>query len=151
MAAARNTLGSSKRITSLESVLERTERAERIERTERADSVGGQPTIRQLLVSSESPDSMSGIQKSRLDVERTIYVAFNYLNFKTRTSVVQAMLYDRSRGEKIAQVPVIVNGRGGVKYFQIDRPVDGFAEGSYDIALHLDDERLSNLSFEVDR
>lgn len=120
-----------------------------LERAEKAHFSSRQPLVEQLLVSSQGPENMDGVQKEVLNVDGTIYIAFSYRNFRAKTSVVQAMLYDSSRGSQIAQVPVIVDGEGGIKYFEINQPVEGFAEGRYDLDLLLDDKRLSSLSFQV--
>src|SRR5690606_33705188 len=115
-----------------------------------ADFLARQPRVGQLLVSGVAAEDLSGRQAQALQVDRTIHVGFSYQNFKARTTVVQAMLYDASRSVQIAQVPVMVSGEGGVKYFQIDRPVDGFAKGAYTIDLVLGQQRLASQSFKVE-
>lgn len=142
LAEARRAYGSTDRLISLELALEGA-----IEQ----DFLSRQPRISQLLVSNQLPTDLDGTQKATIPVDRTLHIGFSYQNFTARTSVVQAMLYDGSRSVQIAQVPVIVSGENGAKYFQIDRPVEGFAEGAYIVDLVLQDTRLSSVSFKVER
>lgn len=140
--SAQDVFGSSERLIGLELALEHA-----IE----ADFLARQPRISEVLVSSNPTDSLGQSQAETLNVDRTIYIGFQYENFEAATSVVQAMLYDGSRTIQIAEVPVIVSGKSGVKFFQIDRPVEGFAEGGYNIDLLLNQKRLNTLSFKVER
>ncbi|MEX1033526.1 MAG: protein kinase [Cellvibrionaceae bacterium] len=140
--AARNAYANSERLTALELALDR---------AVEADFLSRQPRVSKILVSSIQTDSIGQVQAQTLNAERTLYIGFSYENFESRTSVVQAMLYDGSRSIQIAQVPVIVSGTDGVKFFQIDRPVQGFSEGSYNIDLMLNEDRLNTLSFRVER
>lgn len=140
--SAQEVLGNGERLVSLGLALEQA-----IE----ADFLARQPRIPEVLVSSQPTDSLTQAQVSTLNVDRTIYIGFKYENFEQATSVVQAMLYDGSRTVQIAQVPVIVSGKAGVKFFQIDRPVEGFSEGGYNIDLILNNKRLNTLSFKVER
>ncbi|MCW8196194.1 protein kinase [Proteobacteria bacterium 005FR1] len=142
LAAIRKAFGESERLLSLGLALDRA-----VEQ----DFLSRQPQISRVLVSSQAGSSLEGEQPNTISVDRTLYIGFSYRNFAARTSVVQAKLYDGSRSVQIAQVPVIVSGENGLKYFQIDRPVEGFAEGGYIIDLVLNADRLSSLSFKVER
>lgn len=108
------------------------------------------PKVEQILVSHTPLSSIDDPQASSLKVDRTIHIGFRYRNFQEDTSVVQAVLFDGARSLQIAQVPVIVSGKGGVKFFRIDRPVDGFADGGYNVDLLLGGERLNTATFQVD-
>jgi len=122
-----------------------------LERSIEADFIARQPKVPQMLVSNTMPSSISQLQQDSLKVDRTLYIGFSYANFNSATSVVHAVLYDGSRTIQIAQVPVVVSGEEGVKFFPIERPVDGFAAGGYNIDLMLNQDRLSTLAFRVER
>lgn len=109
-----------------------------------------QPKVTQLVVSATPLHRVDGVEPATLHADRTIFIGFRYANFHGEASVVQAVLYDGARSLQIAQVPVIVSGRAGVKFFQIDRPVEGFAEGGYNIDLMLDGRRLITSKFRVE-
>jgi serine/threonine-protein kinase PpkA len=142
LAATREAFGNSERLNSLELALEGAVEQEFLSR---------QPRISQVLVSSQIPTSLDGTQKPTIEVDRTLHIGFSYHNFMARTSVLQAMLYDGSRSVQIAQVPVIVSRANGIKYFRIDRPVEGFASGGYIVDLLLNNDRLHSVSFKVER
>jgi tetratricopeptide (TPR) repeat protein len=114
-----------------------------------ADIIARQPKIPQLLISGKQPASINEPQSPTLKVERTLYIGFSYANFVAENSVVQAVLYDGSRTMEINQVPVVVSGKDGVKFFQIERPVEGFGEGGYNIDLILDGNKLRSTAFRV--
>jgi len=122
-----------------------------LDRAIEADFVASQPKIPRILVSNKRQTSINVAQAESLAVDRTIYVTFNYVNFSLEASVVRAILYDGTRTVQISQVPVVVSGREGVKYFQIDRPVEGFSDGIYNIDLILDQDTLGTIPFQVER
>jgi len=107
------------------------------------------PKVPTVVVSSSQLEDIDAPQALSLDADRTIHIGFQYENFQQATSVVQAILFDGARSLQIAQVPVVVTGKGGVKFFRIDRPVEGFAEGGYNIDLLLGGDRLSTVAFRV--
>lgn len=89
------------------------------------------------------------IQPRISGVDRTIYVGMQFHNFES-TAVIQAILYDGSRSLQIAQVPVVVSGRQGEKVFRVDRPVEGFAAGGYNLDLMLGNQLLLSQRFHID-
>ncbi|WP_049721515.1 serine/threonine-protein kinase [Gilvimarinus polysaccharolyticus] len=107
------------------------------------------PLISKLSVSAQPIDAVSAARDVVLVADRIIYLGFEYSQFKSETSVVQASLFDGSRSLKIAQVPVIVSGASGVKFFRIERPVAGFGEGGYHVDLMLGEQRLATVVFQV--
>lgn len=116
----------------------------------RAAIEASRPKVPQIVVSNTQMTSITDSPQSYLQVDRTIHIGFMYENFQQSTSVVQAILFDGARSLQIAQVPVIVTGEGGVKFFRIDRPVEGFADGGYNIDLLLGGNQLTTASFRVD-
>ncbi len=116
-----------------------------------ADFVSKQPVIPAVRVSNNQVASLPDAQNDLVNVDRTIHIGFRYDNFSADTSVVQAILFDGGRSVQIAQVPVVVNGNDGIKFFKIDRPVEGFSEGGYNIDLMLGQDRLGSVSFNVKR
>ncbi|WP_460225008.1 protein kinase domain-containing protein [Aurantivibrio infirmus] len=122
-----------------------------LDRAIEADFIASQPKIPRILVTNKQQTNINLVQAESLAVDRTIYIAFSYANFTPETSVVQAILYDGTRTVQIAQVPVVVSGTEGTKYFQIDRPVEGFSEGIYNIDLMLNQDALGTLPFQVEQ
>ncbi|MES2823917.1 MAG: protein kinase [Pseudomonadota bacterium] len=107
-----------------------------------------QPAVSRLLVTSNEVDQLTQ-QEPSIAAERIIYIGFEYRNFKGDASVLQAILYDGSRSLEIAQVPVIINGASGSKFFRIEQPVAGFADGGYHIDLLFKQEPLISTKFSV--
>ncbi len=106
------------------------------------------PAVSRLLVTSNEVSQLTQ-QESSIAAERIIYIGFEYRNFKDDVSVLQAILYDGSRSLEIAQVPVIINGASGSKFFRIEQPVAGFADGGYHIDLLFKQEPLISTKFSV--
>ncbi len=108
-----------------------------------------QPRIERLRFSSAELDSLAGEQAESISADRVIHVGFEFRNFSDDASVVQAILYDGSRSLQIATVPVIISGQSGERFFRIERPVAGFAEGGYHLDMVLGGESLVSASFRV--
>lgn len=108
-----------------------------------------QPRVSKVLVSNTSLSSIVDKPQDALAVDRVIHVGFQFENFETDSSVVQAVLFDGARSFQIAQVPVIISGQDGVHFFRIERPVEGFGDGGYSMDLLLGDTRLTSTRFEV--
>ncbi|MGH1471343.1 MAG: protein kinase domain-containing protein [Cellvibrionaceae bacterium] len=115
-----------------------------------ADFIASQPVISQLVVSSSPIERMDQPMTATSTVDRTIYIGFTYKNFHSETTVVQAVLYDVARSFQIAQAPVVVSDVDGFKVFSIDRPVEGFTEGGYNIDLMINGEQVGTLAFRVE-
>jgi len=107
------------------------------------------PSITKFTVSGQPIDTISAAQEVVLVAERVIYLGFEYSKFSSETGVIQASLFDGSRSLHIAQVPVIVSGASGIKFFRIERPVTGFSEGGYQVDLTLGEQRLATVAFQV--
>ncbi|MDO3384063.1 protein kinase domain-containing protein [Gilvimarinus algae] len=107
------------------------------------------PSVSRLEVSASPMETLGQPQPDELAPDRIIYLGFEYRNFDSEASVIQALLMDGSRSVQIAQVPVIVTSREGTKFFRIERPVAGFGKGGYHVDLQLGDQRLASVSFKV--
>lgn len=107
------------------------------------------PSVSNLTVAAQPIAELSRQRNLVLVADRVIYLGFEYSRFNGATGVIQASLYDGSRSLQIAQVPVIVSGAEGVKFFRIERPVAGFSEGGYHVDLTLGDQRLASVAFQV--
>ena len=118
-------------------------------RLREAQDAEQRPTVSQVRVSHQQLHTITEPQAASLRVDRVIHVGFAFENFESMTSVVQAILFDGSRSLQIAQVPVIVKGNEGVHFFRIERPVQGFGDGGYNIDLLLGGQRLTTATFEV--
>ena len=105
----------------------------------------------QLIIFSSSPlSSLTGPQDLKLQLGRTLFIGFDYKNFKDETTLLQAVLMDGTGRVQIAEKPVIINGTAGEHFFSIDLPVDGFADGSYSLKLKHNNKQLNANTFIVD-
>ncbi|NIB40205.1 protein kinase [Pseudomaricurvus alkylphenolicus] len=111
--------------------------------------VDSKPRISRVLISNTQLSSVNGDQPAALEVDRTIHVGFEFNNFESATTVVQAILFDGAHQMQIAQVPVIVIGQSGVQFFRIEGPAVGFVDGGYHIDLLLENKRLISAAFQV--
>lgn len=109
------------------------------------------PTIDALRVSHQEMSSLPEAQAPGLAADRVIHIGFSYRNFDQEAAVIQAILYDGSRSLQIVQVPVVVTGAEGVRFFRMEQPVSGFAEGGYHIDLLLNQQPLISERFSVKR
>jgi serine/threonine-protein kinase PpkA len=107
------------------------------------------PAVTRLSVTSEEVSRLIYPQEPDIAADRVIYIGFEYRNFSSEASVIQATLYDGSRNHQIVQVPVVVNGAEGTKFFRMEQPVSGFAEGGYNIDLQLQNQLLISAKFTV--
>lgn len=107
------------------------------------------PKISKIVVSDMTFDNMDTAQKAELPMGRTAYVGFNYQSFQTPATVLQAVLYDSARTVKIIQKPVVISGAEGKMFFTLGRPVEGFADGGYNLDLLLGDQKLATAEFLV--
>src|SRR5690606_24661855 len=89
------------------------------------------PQINRLRVSHLEMTSLPDEQAPGLPADRVIHIGFSYRNFDQEAAVIQAVLYDGSRSLQIVQVPVVLTSKEGVRFFRMEKPVDGFAEGGY--------------------
>src|SRR5690606_4128752 len=106
------------------------------------------PAVTRLSVTSEEVGQLVA-QELAIAPDRSIYIGFEYRNFKTDASVIQAILYDGARTHQLMQVPVVISGAEGTQFFRIDQPVNGFAEGGYNIDLLFDNDLLISSKFNV--
>lgn len=106
------------------------------------------PAVTRLSVTSEEVGQLVA-QELAIAPDRSIYIGFEYRNFKTDASVIQAILYDGARSHQLMQVPVVISGAEGTQFFRIDQPVNGFAEGGYNIDLLFDNDLLISSKFNV--
>lgn len=122
-----------------------------MEAVARAAREASRPKVAMLRVSGFKLASLDADQSPAFNVDRTLHIGFRYRNFQADTTVMQAVLYDGARSLEIAQVPVIVSGSEGSKFFQIDRPVEGFPEGGYNLDLVLEGKRMVTTRFKVEK
>lgn len=117
---------------------------------EQAEEAVSRPRVGRLRVADSGFTELPAEQPQPIAPDRIIYLGFEYSNFSGSASVIQAVLYDSGRSLRIAQVPVIVEGVEGQRFFRIERPVDGFAKGRYHVDLLADEETLASATFEVE-
>jgi serine/threonine-protein kinase PpkA len=107
------------------------------------------PRVQHILFSETQLSSLATPPADTLHLGRTLYIGFDYQNFEAETTLLQAVLMDGTGRVQIAQKPVIITGASGEHYFDIDLPVEGFADGSYSLQLKLDNQQLIAGSFVV--
>lgn len=107
------------------------------------------PIAEKILISGESFAALGSSTSQRLNVDRTLYISFDYRNLNTSTSVLQVLLFDGTRSTKMAATPVVVSGRDGSKQFRIDRAVVGFPRGRYHLDILLSGERIATHAFVI--
>ncbi len=108
-----------------------------------------EPKINRIRFSATPLQSLDPPQTNVLQPGRTLYIGFHFRNMKDTRTLLQAILFDGAGRVQISQKPVIVSGRQGDHFFQIDLPVQGFSEGSYILELRLGNKRLLSQSFLV--
>ncbi len=109
------------------------------------------PKVLRVQISAAPLVELSDSSANTLPADRVIYIGFEFKNFEQDTTVLQAILYDGSGSVKIAQVPVITQGATGQQYFDISRPVEGFANGGYTVELLKGVEVLASTRFLVEK
>jgi serine/threonine protein kinase len=107
------------------------------------------PHVSKLVVNEVAFDAMQLESKANIPLGRTAYIGFSYQNFENATSLMQAILYDRSHTVKIIQKPVVVTGAQGNVFFTLERPVEGFPDGGYSLELLLGDQKMIGVEFTV--
>jgi serine/threonine-protein kinase PpkA len=109
------------------------------------------PKVQHIIFSETPLASLNTPQAYKLQLGRTLYIGFDYRNFKADTTSLQAVLMDDTGRVQIAQKPVIIKGAAGEHYFEMDLPVEGFADGSYTLQLKLNDRQLIAGTFIVNK
>ena len=109
------------------------------------------PKIQRIIFNESRLSSLNIPQTGKLQLGRTLYIGFDYQNFESETTLLQAILMDGTGRIQIAQKPVIISGTSGEHYFDIDLPVEGFSDGSYSLQLKLDNKQLIAGSFVVNK
>ena len=107
------------------------------------------PKITRVLLSDTPLANLDQPRRDALKPSRSLYVGFEYANFDPDTTLLQAVLMDGAGTVTIAQKPVIVSESAGTQYFDMQLPVEGFAEGSYKIDLRLENTPLASETFLV--
>ena len=119
--------------------------------TETLDAELERPEILTLRVSGNPLNSLPSEQTTLLVIGTSLHAAFTYQNFKPGSTVIEAQLYDDSHQIKLGSKRLTLNYDAGELRFQIDRPVEGFADGDYFLDLYANGERLTSLPFKIQR
>jgi serine/threonine protein kinase len=107
------------------------------------------PKITRLLFSATPIENFDVPPQDKLKLLRSLYVGFEYANFDPENTLLQAVLMDGTGSVTIAQKPVVVSGEAGQTTFDIQMPVEGFAEGGYKLELLLGNSPLVSGTFLV--
>jgi serine/threonine protein kinase len=109
------------------------------------------PEILSLRVSGNPLNSLPSEQTTLLVIGTSLHAAFTYQNFKPGATVIEAQLYDDTHQIKLGNKRLTLNYDAGEVRFQLDRPVEGFPDGDYFLDLFANGERLTSLTFKIQR
>ena len=84
-----------------------------------------------------------------LQLNKTLYIGFNYINFSPATTWLDVILFDTNKRITIAQKPIVISNQFGEYFFEINLPIKGFTNGKYNVELKLKDKTLKSKSFLV--
>jgi serine/threonine protein kinase len=84
-----------------------------------------------------------------LQLNKTVYVGFNYINFSPAATWLDVILFDTNKRITIAQKPIVISNQFGEYFFEINLPIKGFTNSKYKIELKLKDKTLKSKSFLV--
>ena len=84
-----------------------------------------------------------------LQLNKTVYVGFEFLNFAPATTWLDATLTDTKTGTKVAQKPIVISSQFGEHFFEINLPIKGFRKSTYKLELKLKNRVLKSKSFTV--
>lgn len=84
-----------------------------------------------------------------LSLEKTLYIAFSFINFNTGSNWLDVILVDKTTSTIVAQKPVVVSSQFGEHYFEINLPVKNFQNHQYKIEIKLNNKLLKSRSFLV--
>lgn len=110
-----------------------------------------EPKLSNIMIKGESFSELEKDASLTFSADRTIFIGFNFSNFKEETTLLHAELFDGARAVKISTVPVILSGKKGEAFFNISRPVNGFPEGGYNLDLILQGNTLTTRKFSVEK
>ncbi|MCR6649989.1 MAG: serine/threonine protein kinase [Cellvibrionaceae bacterium] len=106
------------------------------------------PQIQQLRVDGKLLSGMNARQLQAVQAQRTLFVSFEYKNFPGDKQRLSAELAD-GKGNRVAEVPVIVAQAHGLHRFRFERPREPFPAGHYRLVLSLDGAELMRAEFLV--
>ncbi|MGH1372586.1 MAG: protein kinase domain-containing protein [Cellvibrionaceae bacterium] len=110
-----------------------------------------QPRVELLRASHQAFDQLSLPQLAVLPVTGSIHVGFDFDNFGVETTALTARLQEGQPAIEVAQVPVIVTRDKGEQYFYLQPPLQGFADGRYQLQLWREQKVLASVVFTVQR
>ena len=88
-------------------------------------------------------------QIQTLNLYRSLYVGFNFINFNPTTTWLDATLIDTTKSIIVARKPVVISSQFGEHYFEINLPATRFKNHQYKIELRLKNKILISKSFLV--
>ena len=107
------------------------------------------PSIMLLKFNNSALTSLAGENNISLQLDRTLYVGFKYINFKSATTLIQAILRDGSGQMVLAKKPVVVSNATGEYFFNISLAEKSFSEGRYKLDLIMNNKTLISKTFSV--
>lgn len=107
------------------------------------------PSIMLLKFNNSPLSTLAGKNKTSLQLDRMLYVGFKYINFKSATTLIQAILRDGSGQMVLAKKPVVVSNSNGEYFFSLSLTEKGFSEGRYKLDLSVNNKTLISKTFSV--
>lgn len=110
------------------------------------------PKIETIILSSSPISTLVTKNPSNLilNLENTLYIGFNFINFDPTTTWLDATLFDNLKGIKVIQKPVVISSQFGEHFFEVNLPAKGFINNKYTLELKLKDKVLITKSFLVE-
>ncbi len=84
-----------------------------------------------------------------LNLHHTLYAGFNFINFDIKSTWLDVTLFDKTKGIKVAQKPIVISGQTGEHFFEVNLPVKGFTRTRYQLEIKLKKRILISKSFLV--
>lgn len=107
------------------------------------------PKIETIKLSSLPVNDLISNDSTKLKLNNTLYVGFNFINFDPKTTWLDATLFDITKRTTVARKPVVISSQFGEHFFEINLPVKGFTNSRYRLELKLKNRVLISKSFSV--
>ncbi|MDH5394692.1 MAG: serine/threonine protein kinase [Gammaproteobacteria bacterium] len=112
------------------------------------------PKIETIMLSHSPVKAVStpqSLDAEVLQLNNTLYIGFNYINFDPGSTWLEADLYANNGNTLIAQKPVVISKQFGEHFFDITLQARTFTAGQYKITLKIKDKILQSKTFKVRR
>ena len=107
------------------------------------------PKIETIKLSNLPVNNLISNNSTKLKLNNTLYVGFNFINFDPKTTWLDATLFDITKRTTVARKPVVISSQFGEHFFEINLPTKGFSNHKYKLELRLKNRILVSKSFLV--